>query len=630
MPRLTPARLSFRDDGTPWSETYQDIYHSSCGGLEQARKVFLAGNDLPERWQGRETFTIVETGFGLGLNFLATWAAWRADAARCQRLHFVSAELHPFSRGDLAQAHAAHADIAALSAELLAQWPPLTPGFHRLHLDGGRVTLTLLFGDACKLLPQLEARADAFYLDGFSAAHNPEMWSEALLADLARLAAPDATLATWSARGVLRRSLIAAGFDCVRRRGFAAKSQMLVGRFRLGEAGPVRPRKAIVIGAGLAGSAIANRLLERGWGITLIDAADGPAQGASGNHAGVLRALPSRDDNRMSRITRAGTLYGLRHLQRLSAQGLPVRWSACGVLHLARDEKQQARQREVVAALEEPEDLLRFVERDEASRIAGWPLNIGGWWFAGGAWVNPPSLCTANLDAWPQTLVTHYGCEVAALEDTGIEWIARDAEGREITRAPVAILANGATITRIAQASVLPVVAARGQVSLLRADPGSAPEVMVCRGGYVSPAIDGLRAAGATFSVDDDDTELRDADHAENLDKLAAMLPGFAAEVVGGRVGFRPASPDRLPIVGAVPDAARPHGSTLGSVPRHRELYAISGFGARGLVWSALVAELLASQLENEPLPLERELVEAMDPARYVLRPPGKRPSAED
>src|SRR5690606_2659259 len=248
MPRLTPARLSYRDDGTPWSETYQDIYHSNCGGLEQARKVFLAGNDLPERWQGRDVFTIVETGFGLGLNFLATWAAWRDDAARCQRLHFVSAELHPFSREDLACAQAAHADIAALSTELLAQWPPLTPGFHRLHLDGGRVILTLLFGDACTLLSQLEARADAFYLDGFSAAHNPEMWSDELLATLARLAAPGATLATWSARGALRRSLIAAGFDCVRRRGFAAKSQMLAGRFRHGEATATPPRHALVIG----------------------------------------------------------------------------------------------------------------------------------------------------------------------------------------------------------------------------------------------------------------------------------------------------------------------------------------------------------------------------------------------
>jgi tRNA 5-methylaminomethyl-2-thiouridine biosynthesis bifunctional protein len=314
----------------------------------------------------------------------------------------------------------------------------------------------------------------------------------------------------------------------------------------------------------------------------------------------------------------------------LQARGLPVRWAACGVLHLARDEKQEDKQRAVVAALDDPPEVLRFVERDEASQLAGWPVTIGGWWFAGGAWVNPPSLCAANLDAFAEQVHPRYGCEVATLQDTGGKWIARDAAGREIARAPVAILANGAAITRIAQAAALPVVAARGQVSLLKAEPGSAPEVMVCRGGYVSPAIDGLHAAGATFSVDDDDPALREADHAENLDKLQAMLPGFAAEVVGGRVGFRPASPDRLPIVGAVPDVSRPHGGTLGTVPRQRDLFAVSGFGARGLVWSALVAETLASLLEGEPLPLERDLVEAMDPARYVLRPPGRRSSIED
>lgn len=629
MPRLTPARLILREDGTPWSETYQDVYHSSSGGLEQARSVFLAGNRLPDRWQGRKHFTIVETGFGLGLNFLATWAAWRDDPARCGRLHFVSVELHPFTTADLLTAYANEPAFAPLIDELAAQWPPLVPGMHRLHLDGGRVALTLLFGDARALLPQLQAHADAFYLDGFSPAVNPELWSGALIGELARLAAPDATLATWSVRGATRRALQQAGFDCAKHPGFAAKRERLVGRFTRGTPAPEPQRHALVIGAGLAGSTIANRLLERGWRIELIDASDGPAQGASGNHAGVLRALPSRDDNRLSRLTRAGALYGVRHLQALQARGLPVRWAACGVLHLARDEKQQDKQRAVVAALDDPPEVLRFVERDEAARLAGWPVAIGGWWFAGGAWVNPPSLCEANLvNAGP--LHTHYNRDVGALEDTGTEWVARDADGREIARAPVAILANGATITRIAQAAALPVVAARGQVSLLKAEPGSAPDVMVCRGGYVSPSIDGLRAAGATFSVDDDDTALREADHTENLDKLEAMLPGFAAEVVGGRVGFRPASPDRLPIVGAVPDVSRPHGDTLASMPRHRDLFAVSGFGARGLVWSALVTELLASQLEGEPLPLERDLVEAMDPARYVLRPPGNRRTSDD
>ena len=622
MSRITPARLVLRDDNTPWSEAFEDVYHSSSGGLEQARTVFLAGNDLPARWRKREHFTIIETGFGLGLNFLATWAAWEADPQRCERLHFVSAELHPFTREDLRLAHGSRPEIASLVTQLTEQWPVLTPGFHRLHLAHGRIVLTLLLGDARQLLPQLKAQADAFYLDGFSPATNPEMWSEELIHELPRLAATGATLATWSVRGALRRALATAGFEWVKRPGFAAKREMLVGRFNGGEesCAPSSARHALVIGAGLAGTAIANRLLQRSWKIDLIDAADGPAQGASGNHSGVLRPLPSRDDNRMSRLTRAATLYGLRHLEHLHH----VRWDACGALHLARDDRQEAKQLETILALEDPPEFVRYVNRDEAERIAGWPVESGGWWFPQGAWVNPPSLCAANLAAHPNGLKTHYGYTLAALEDTGTEWIARNAAGEEIARAPIAILANGVGITQIAQANALPIVAARGQVSLFTDQANSRPNVVICRSGYLSPPIDGLRSVGATFSVDDPDPAPRERDHAENLAKLDKMLPGFKAEIVSGRVGFRPASPDRLPIVGAVPDADRPHDGTLGSVSRHRDLYMLSGFGARGLVWSSLVAELLASQLNNEPLPIERELVDAMDPARYVIRPRGR------
>ena len=643
MPRLVPARLQFRDDGTPWSESFGDVYHSSAGGLAQAHSVFLHGNGLPERWRGRHHFCILETGFGLGLNFLATWAAWRADAQGSRRLHFVSSELHPFQREDLRRIHRDNALFAPLLEELLEHWPVLTPGFHRLHLDRGRVTLTLLLGDAGLLLPQLEARADAFYLDGFSPAVNPEMWSESLLQELPRLAAPGATLATWSVRGATRRALSAAGFECEKRPGFAAKREMLVGRFRAGGQETPAPRHhALVIGAGLAGSAIAHRLLARGWKVELIEQADGPGHGASGNHAGVLRPLPSLDDNRMSRLTRAGTLYGLHHLRQLGAAGQEVRWGASGVLHLARDEGQEAKQRAVAETLDDPPELLRYVDRDEASKIACWPLKQGGWWFSLAAWVSPPSLCAANLaghesaenedeDEDERELKTHYGKMLASLEDTGEEWIARAPCGREIARAPTVILANGIGIRSIAQADALPVTAARGQLSLIASPAASQPEVAICRGGYVSPSIDGLRSVGATFSLQDEESGLRESDHAENLQTLAGILPDYPAKIVGGRVGFRPASPDRLPIVGAVPQAmqaaqtAASGEQTLANLPRYRSLYAMSGFGARGLVWSALTAEWLASRLNDEPWPIERELAEAIDPGRYVLRPPGRK-----
>ncbi len=640
--QITPARLAFADDGTPFSAAFGDVYHSSGGGLQQARHVFLAGNGLPARWRGRERFVVLETGFGLGLNFLATWAAWREDAQRSTSLHYLACELHPFDREDLASLHARWPELAPLAGELRAQWPVLVAGLHRLHLDGGRVTLTLHFGDARDGLAQFDARADAFFLDGFSPARNPDLWSARVFHLLARLAAPAATLATWSVAGEVREGLRRAGFEVEKADGFGTKRQMLRGRHAAqpapcaaGAAGE-RPReqRALVVGAGVAGTGVAERLAARGWTVQVVDAAGRAGAGASGNHAGVLRPLPSLDDNRMSRLTRAGALYGWRHIARLDALGVRVEAAACGVLHLARDAVQEGKMRAVVERLAQPEEHLRYVTAAEAGELAGWPVAIGGWWFAGSGWVQPPSLCEANLAAHPGRIRAHFGRPVARLERAGEQWQAIDATGGIIATAPVAILAAGTGIRDFHVARALPVVSARGQVTLLPARGNDAPRVVVCRGGYVSPVIDGLLCTGATFDVDDEDTTVRARDHRENIAKLEAMLPGIGAglDISGlrGRVGFRPASPDRLPMIGAVPvDAAPADKARLADLPRQPGLYALSGFGARGLVWSALAGELLACLITGEPLPVEHALREAVDPGRFLLRPPRGKPTAD-
>jgi tRNA 5-methylaminomethyl-2-thiouridine biosynthesis bifunctional protein len=182
---LVPAEVAYATDGTPYSDTFEDVYHSASGGLEQARHVFLAGNGLPGAWQARERFVVLETGFGLGLNFLTTWQAWRDDPRRCRHLHYVAIEQHPFRAADLAALYRRWPELAALADELLHHWPMPVPGLHRLHLDQGRVTLTLAFGDAVALLPNLSLQADALYLDGFSPAKNPEMWSAEVAASRA-------------------------------------------------------------------------------------------------------------------------------------------------------------------------------------------------------------------------------------------------------------------------------------------------------------------------------------------------------------------------------------------------------------------------------------------------------------
>ncbi|BBQ01798.1 hypothetical protein BSFA1_69260 (plasmid) [Burkholderia sp. SFA1] len=233
---LISASLVFRGDGTPYSPRHDDIYHSAAGALAQARHVFIEGNGLPERWRGKSCFSVIETGFGMGINFLATWAAWRNDAYRTATLDFVSIEKHPFSANDLRAAHAAIIDdraVAPLADSLAAAWPPLEPGLHRLAFDAGAVTLTLALGDAAQLLPRLAdhgVAADAIYLDGFAPAKNPDMWTPAIFASLARIARHDTTFATYTSAGAVKRALMQNGFAYRKVAGFGGKRAMLVGK----------------------------------------------------------------------------------------------------------------------------------------------------------------------------------------------------------------------------------------------------------------------------------------------------------------------------------------------------------------------------------------------------------------
>lgn len=605
--RIAAAELAYADDGTPYSAAYDDVYHAAAGGFEQAQHVFLAGNDLPVAWRGRECFVVLETGFGLGLNFLATWQAWRNDPQRCRRLHFVSVERHPFGRDDLARLHQRWPQLAELSAQLCRDWPLRVPGLHRCHLDDGAVTLTLGIGDAAQLLPNMTLAADALYLDGFSPAKNPDLWSPRIAYTLARLARPGATLATWSVAATVRDHLARAGFVLDRRDGFANKREMLVGHKPAPSVSPTVPaadrQQIVVVGAGAAGSSAAQRLAARGHQVTVLEAADRPGTGASGNKAGVFRPLPTLDDSRLSRLLRACFLYGRQHLTGLDG----VRYGATGVLQVARDAEHEAIQRRVAADHDEPAELMRFVDRTEATQLAGWPVAFGGWWFETAGWINPPSLCAANLAG----LDVRFGQHVDRLErrDDG-RWRLFDGNGDVLAEADLVVLANGIDTPRLVPD--LPLRISRGCVSHLPEAALAPFDIVATRHGYITPAVDGIHCAGATHDVDDDTAAARIEDHAENLQRLDGILPSYGAALTAGqltgRIGFRPMSPDRLPMVGRL---AAPG------------LWTINGFGARGLVWAALCGELLSSLIDDEPLPVESDLMKALDPLRFAT---GHRP----
>ncbi len=616
-PAVEPAQLRLLEDGVPYSERFQDVYFSAAGGLEETRHTFLLGNGLPERWMRAERFTIVECGFGTGLNFLATWQAWQSSAPARARLHYVAVEKHPLSRTDLDRAAASWSELAPLASALQDVYPPAVPGFHRLHFDRDRVALTLLFGDATTLLTQLDARADAFFLDGFAPSKNPEMWTHSLFHQLARLANPGATLATYSVAGDVRRGLGDAGFNVAKRAGFGCKREMLSGAFAgAGQGGrDLRPRRhAAVIGAGLAGTSCAERLAARGFSVDLVERHAGPAREASANPVGILHPALLADRRTRSTFTTSASLYAVRQLEALDRTLAPARWMSTGVLQVSRDPRRLERLAQAAEYVAAPASVARRVSREEGAALIGARTGGAGFWFETAGWAAASSVCEARLAACGENVRRVFGREAVDLERTAEGWRVRDAGGQVLAEAPVVVLANARHAARFDTSGALRLRAVRGQITRLPERQSARLIAPVCGDGYMTPAVDGAHCIGASFDEDDCETDLRDADHVRNLERLERMLPGFAAPcdaaALAGWVGVRAMAPDRLPRVGALCGHAQ-----VG-------LFACVGLGARGLTWSALLGELLASCVDGDPLPMPRHLVAqlALDQAPMEMR----------
>ena len=606
---LPESTLVLNADGVPYSEAFGDVYHSADGGPAQARHVFLAGNDLPARWRGRNSYTILETGFGLGLNFLETWRALEEDGQSSVRLHFISVEKHPFDRHSLAMAHARWPEHGGRSKSLLREWPLPLAGIHRLHFAGGRVTLTLLLGDALDLLPQLVAKADAFYLDGFAPARNPQLWSPQIFAQLARLAGPQASLASWTVAASVREGLTAAGFDLAKRPGFGEKREMLTGRYRNGVISTAdNGRKAVVIGAGLAGTACAHRLAARGWEVEVLERHPAAATEGSGNPVGFVAPMVNIADALNARLSRSAFGYAQRHYSALDRDTLDHDNSgvvlARGVLRILRDAREAERFEQMLRERAFPQELARYVDLAAGSDIAGWPTAKPGLWFANGVSVDPGRVCLEQMRQ--AGISTRFNSRVAGVRAGNSGWEVLNERGQVITKAPAVVIAGA--IDSLAFAPELRLESARGQITYLPSTPGHGIKVPVTGDGHAARLPDGRLLIGATFQPLDPEPGIRLSDHAANIARIEAMLPGLCSGAdpakAEGRVGFRTVTPDRLPIYGSIR-------------PETPGLYVATGLGARGLIWAPLGAELLASQIAGDAWPVEREFASALAPDRF-------------
>ncbi|MCO7517795.1 bifunctional tRNA (5-methylaminomethyl-2-thiouridine)(34)-methyltransferase MnmD/FAD-dependent 5-carboxymethylaminomethyl-2-thiouridine(34) oxidoreductase MnmC [Pseudomonas guariconensis] len=646
------AQIDWDDQGRPHSRQYDDVYFSKNEGVAETEHVFLEQNHLRQRFAELAPgacLVIGETGFGTGMNFFCAWQLFAEQAPDEARLHFVSVEKYPLSHDDLARAVQLWPELAPYWQPLLAQYVAIHPGFQQFSFADGRVTLTLLVGDALEQLPQLDAQVDAWFLDGFAPAKNPDMWTPELFAQLARLSHPGTTLGTFTTTGWVRRGLIAAGFAMHKVPGIGKKWEIMRGDFQGWPAEqpvPSRPapwyarprprpgaRQALVIGAGLAGSASAASLAARGWQVSVLERHDAPAREASGNPQGVLYLKLSAHGTALSQMILAGFGYTRRWLQRLR-RGQD--WDACGVLQLAFDAPEAQRQAKLAQAFDC--SLLQPLDQAQAETLAGVALPAGGLFYPEGGWVHPPALCQAQLQPPRIRVLAHH--EVIELRKADGLWQAWDGE-RLLASAPLVVLAGAADVRRFAPCAGLPLKRIRGQVTRLPSTEASrALRTVVCAEGYVAPPREGEHTLGASFDFHSDDLAPTVAEHQGNLALLEAISTDLAQrlhtdeldpEHLEGRAAFRCTSPDYLPIVGPLADAqafaeayavlakdARQVPDT--TCPWLEGLYVNSGHGSRGLITAPLSGELIAAWASGEPLPVPRAVAEACHPNRFALR----------
>ncbi|EPR8182106.1 bifunctional tRNA (5-methylaminomethyl-2-thiouridine)(34)-methyltransferase MnmD/FAD-dependent 5-carboxymethylaminomethyl-2-thiouridine(34) oxidoreductase MnmC [Enterobacter hormaechei] len=651
---IQPANLEFNAEGTPVSRDFDDVYFSNDNGLEETRYVFLDGNHLGTRFpeHPRSLFVVAESGFGTGLNFLTLWQAFdcfRAayPEATLQRLHFISFEKFPLTAHDLRLAHQRWPELAHWAEQLQTQWPPAIGGCHRLILDDGRVTLDLWLGDINDLTDKLDdtmnQKVDAWFLDGFAPAKNPDMWSPHLFSAMARLARPGATLATFTSAGFVRRGLQEAGFTMRKTKGFGRKRDMLVGVMEQDLAIPAQApwfarrastsREVAIVGGGIASALLSLALLHRGWQVTLYCADEAPATGASGNRQGALYPLLSAHDPALFQFFPAAFTFARRLYD-----SLPVAFDHdwCGVTQLGWDEKSQQKITQMLS-LGLPEDIAHAVTAQQVAETAGVDTGCGGIQYPLGGWLCPAELTSAAIAlGQSRGLTVHYAHKVQSLSRTA-HWELRFADGKEAQHASV-VLANGHHISQFTQTASLPVYPVGGQVSHIPTAPQlSKLRQVLCYDGYLTPQnpSNGHHCIGASYHRGETDMHYSEADQQQNRQRLVDSFPdaSWAKEVDvsegQARCGVRCATRDHLPMAGNVPDYdatlevyqdLADSKETAVSAPVHPELFMLGGLGSRGLCSAPLLAEALAAQMSDEPVPLDRVTLAGLNPNRLWVR----------
>ncbi|MFM2589251.1 bifunctional tRNA (5-methylaminomethyl-2-thiouridine)(34)-methyltransferase MnmD/FAD-dependent 5-carboxymethylaminomethyl-2-thiouridine(34) oxidoreductase MnmC [Vibrio sp. TBV020] len=662
MTTITNAQLGWNDAGTPVSDQFDDVYFSNVNGLEETRYVFLHQNLLPERWQtyDQRRFVIAETGFGTGLNFLAVWQWFdnfrqkNPDAA-LQELHFVSFEKYPLSQQDLVKAHDAWPELAEYAKKLQAHYPIAVPECHRIVLENGAITLDLWFGDIKDCMPKVpvptQGLVDTWFLDGFAPSKNPEMWNQDLFNGMATLAKQDCTCATFTAAGFVRRGLIEAGFEMKKVKGFGTKRDMIAGH--LAEKKPdsnFKPwfhrsassssESIAIIGGGVASATLAKTLTRRGKQVTLYCQDDTPAQGASGNRQGAVYPLLNGAHEGVSRVFAPAFLFARQFVEQ-ATETVQFDHDWCGVTQLMWDENAATKLEKMLTG-DFDTQLIHRLDESQTSNKIGLPIDMPSVHYPLGGWLCPAQLTQGLIEDLQSgsKLKAHFNTKIERMAwcEEKQQWTLYSGEQQFIH--DTIIVANGHQFAELTQTADIPLGQVKGQVSHIpTTDDLKQLKTVLCYDGYMTPVNpnNGHHCIGASYDRSHLDNVFDPRAQQENGDKLRKCVPDQSwpeqVDTSGdlSRQGIRCVSRDHLPFIGNVGefDAIKQEYAELHkkkpaqnavNVPSQPNLFCMLGLGSRGLSSAPLLAEVLASQICGDPLPLPIDVLEQLHPSRMWVR----------
>ncbi|MCM8529821.1 MAG: bifunctional tRNA (5-methylaminomethyl-2-thiouridine)(34)-methyltransferase MnmD/FAD-dependent 5-carboxymethylaminomethyl-2-thiouridine(34) oxidoreductase MnmC [Lentisphaeraceae bacterium] len=631
------ADFTWTDEGTLYSEQYEDIYYHDGQGLSETEYVFLQGNSVEEKLE-KQNLVIGELGFGTGLNFLTTWLAWEKLGVD-KRITFVTCEKHPLKKAFFEKAHASFPELADLSQQLREKLPTIDTGFHFLEFEQGKVSLLLMYGDAVDVYKQFEGKIDCWYLDGFAPSKNPEMWSPDLFQQMARHSHAETSLATFTAAGFVRRGLQEVGFEIERVKGFGNKKHMTVGSFNghvidntctlpwFRIPNSTKAKTVAVIGAGMAGLNMAYYLKRFGLTVTVYDKNSGPATEASGNKWGMMFPLISKKMDRLGTLTKSGCAFSLNQIRDL---GIVHKQ---GLLEFITNDQKKAR---VYGGLERlPKNYIELLSPEDVKEKFNLDYDYEAAYHHEATTFSPVDYAEALIEQ--QALNCVYNHELESFEKVDEKWQLSFNGSEPKAEFDLLIMATAFNSAAFEQTSYLPLRKTRGQVVYLTDEQlNSDVETGINYVNYLVKESEQNFVLGATFQVDDDGVDFRVEDTQELVSSFNESFPGLIKEDVNpeglnGRVCFRAVLKDHFPLVGPVCKVdeykeafeAIKHGRPryqYPEPPQHEGLYLLTGLGARGLSTSAMLANYLARMILDGLSILPETHISAIHPSRFLIR----------